>query len=198
MALLTNQEYLKKTLKLGLILGAIVLTANTFFLSISVVNGNSMEPTLHDEQQFAINKFKYLFQEPKRFDIVQLYDPVDKNKLLVKRVIGLPNETLQFTENKVSIISPDGTIKEIDEPYLKNDVVNAGRIDKPATIYIPDGTYYVMGDNRTFSTDSRDFGPATRTLILGKVIAKVSPAPEPSLKVVYRDEQKKNHQANRQ
>ncbi|MDQ0350427.1 signal peptidase I [Alkalibacillus filiformis] len=124
----------------------IAFILRTFVFATSVVEGASMDPTLESGERVIFNKAVYIVDEPERGDIVIIQHP---HKNYVKRVIGLPNETLEARDNVLYI---DG--EAVDEGYLTDhELEGTGNIDP---IEIPDGQYYVMGDNREISKDSRN------------------------------------------
>jgi len=128
-----------------------------FFLAQATrVEGYSMEPTLYGHQRLIIEKLSYHLHQPKRGDIVVVRVP-QYDKLLIKRVIGLPGETLEIRNGVVYI---DG--KPLDEPYVNGKP----RGSYPPTV-IPEGYVFVMGDNRNNSNDSRAFGPIPIEDIVG-------------------------------
>ena len=125
---------------------ALAFILRTFVFATSVVEGSSMAPALHHGDRVIFNKMVYSFNEPERGDIVIIQHP---NKNYVKRVVGLPNETIDVEEDVMYI---DG--EPIDESYLSDeDSLETGEID---SIDVPDGEYFVMGDNRSISKDSRN------------------------------------------
>ena len=156
------------------------------------VEGHSMDPTLADGQYLIVNKLIYarvnvtrpahaarfgelrggkreLFSGPQRGDIVILHDPREQaGKELVKRVIGLPGELLEVSAGRVYI---NGRL--LDEPYIHRKWSG----DKPP-VRIPEGEYFVLGDNRDGSADSRYFGLVPRDLIVGKAALRTWPAGE--------------------
>lgn len=132
-----------------------------YFFGNFQIEQHSMEPTLYEGDRVLINRIGYRFSTPQRSDIVILIDPMGSSNDFVKRVIGLPGDKLEIRRGTTYI---DG--KELDEPYLAAD--RSSENIGPITIH-PD-EYFVMGDNRTVSSDSRRFGPVKRTNILGKVI----------------------------
>jgi signal peptidase I len=142
-----------------------------FVVSPSAVNGKSMEPTLPDSKFFLVNKFIYLFHQPDKYDIVQFIDPASK-KLIIKRIIGMPGEIIIIKRGKV-YVQQDlmDAEKEIPEPYLGTDIVtNIMGQEAPRKFLVGTNQYYVLGDNRPHSTDSRSFGPVSRENIVGKVL----------------------------
>lgn len=142
-----------------------------FILEPTEVNGRSMEDTLHDEDTIAIEKITLLFTEPKRGQVVSTFDERN-NILLVKRVIGLPGEQVVIKEGSVFIIDLDGNEFELNEPYLKPGTVTLPASGREAVYpVIPENEFFIMGDNRTRSTDSRSSGPVHRSNIIGIVRA---------------------------
>ncbi|WP_310602677.1 signal peptidase I [Anaerosporobacter sp.] len=143
----------------------------TFIIERTIVEGTSMTNTLQDEEQLLVEKVSYRFSDPKRFDIVILMpygDDVDE--YFVKRVIGLPGETIQIIDDEIYI---NNTL--LDESYGREPIRDAGIVSEPLTL--GEDEYFVMGDNRNYSIDSRDeaIGPITRNLIKGKAVLRIWP-----------------------
>ncbi len=138
---------------------ALALLIHNFVFQIVRVDGPSMEPTLYTDERMAVTIFSYYFNSPQRGDVVVTKYPEDKRNF-VKRVIGLPGETLKIENGKVYI---DGV--ELDEPYINEAIFN-----DYGDITIAEGKYMVMGDNRNNSRDSRfiNVGPLDEELIVGK------------------------------
>ncbi|MBB6454837.1 signal peptidase I [Salirhabdus euzebyi] len=118
----------------------------TFGFATSVVEGASMYPALENGERVIFNKAIYLFSEPDRGDIVIIQRPI---KNYVKRVIGLPNDTIEVKDRVLYI----NGVKH-DQPYLDSDAIRGTGDFGP--IQVPDGRYFVMGDNRSISKDSRN------------------------------------------
>ncbi len=124
------------------------------------VEGTSMLPRLEDQDRLFINKFAYRFEAIHRGDVVVFYYPHDHSKSYIKRVIALPGDSLSVDHGVVSV---NGTA--LNEPYVPEKYQD-DRSLPPRTI--PRGEFFVMGDHRSISSDSRDFGPVPRDLIYGK------------------------------
>ncbi|MFA5367427.1 MAG: signal peptidase I [Dehalococcoidia bacterium] len=122
-----------------------------------VVEGSSMEVGLHDGQRLIVVKAAYWFGEPQRGDVVIFTHPLDPERTLVKRVIGLPGEHIEITD---SIVYIDGS--QLLEPYVK------GTTSPLSNTEVPPGCYFVMGDNRQSSSDSRSWGPLPEDNIIGR------------------------------
>ena len=137
---------------------ALALVVHLFLAQATIVFGKSMEPNLFERQRLIIDKVSYRLHPPQRNDIVVLNRP-DMDEMLVKRIVGLPGETIEIYQGTVYI---DGI--PIPEPY-PHDV---GIYSMPPVTLGP-LNYFVLGDNRDNSNDSRSFGPVKREHILGRV-----------------------------
>ena len=132
----------------------------TFLYQPVKVEGTSMAPQLHDQDRLFINKFAYNFEKIERDDVVVFYYPRDTQKSYIKRVIGLPGDTVRIVDGQVYV---NGT--EVNEPYVPARYRDVRSMDE---FKVPEGEYFVMGDHRSISSDSRDFGSVARNLIYGK------------------------------
>jgi signal peptidase I len=132
------------------------------------VEGTSMQPELRDQDRLFINKFVYHFENISRGDVVVFHYPRDPSKSYIKRVIALPGDTLDIDEGRVYV---DG--KRIEEPYVPRRYRDLRSVPE---MVIPPNEYFVMGDHRSISSDSRDFGPVERDLIYGKAAFVYWPA----------------------
>ena len=159
--------YFIKTAKLVLIFALSVLFIRSFIIGPGIVNDRSMEPTFYDEDIFLSNKFILLFKQPQRGQIVRYYDE-NSNNFLIKRIIGLPGEKISIHQNRVFIIKNNGEEIELTEPYLESHIVTSSKTGA-VEIYetIPEHEYFVLGDNRSASIDSRHFGLVHRSYITG-------------------------------
>lgn len=134
------------------------------------VNGQSMEPTFYDGNLFLINKYVLLLRLPQRGDIVQARDPLT-NRLVIKRVIGLPKEQLAIHDGTVWLRSPDGTEQAMKEPWLAhNEWSDPATGSSVVYLPVPEQSYFLLGDNRDHSGDSRVYGSVHRSDIYGLVM----------------------------
>lgn len=124
------------------------------------VEGTSMQPELLNHDRLFISKFIFRFEKIRRGEIVVFHYPLDPSKSYIKRVIGLPGETIRIDSGQVYI---DG--RPLREPYVPARYRDSRSM---APLVIPKGMYFVMGDHRSVSSDSRDFGPVSRKLIYGE------------------------------
>ena len=132
-----------------------------------VVDGPSMEPNFITGQFIVVNRLLYWFASPARGDVIVFHNPEDPSRDLIKRVIGLPDETIRIEDGSVYVNG-----KLLLEPYVKSLCANH-RCDSTWTL---DATHYlVLGDNRNQSHDGHNFGPLDRTLIVGRAWARYWP-----------------------
>ncbi len=154
------QSHLRLWLRDVLISIAASFAIITFLYQPVRVEGTSMQPELRDQDRLFINKFAYRFESISRGDVVVFHYPRDPEKSYIKRVIALPGDTLSIDEGRVYVNG-----KKIDEPYVPRRYHDERSI---AEMTIPPNEYFVMGDHRSISSDSRDFGPVPRNMIYGK------------------------------
>lgn len=163
------ERYLLLTLSVIFQIVIVLFLVRFFVLTAGRVNGQSMEPMFHDNQFFLVNRLAYLLHPPERFDVVQFLHPENKEILLIKRVIGLPGERVNFKRDQIYIQGTDGREWALEEKYLKDDALTRVSPGRPTEIILSENMYFLVGDNRLFSKDSRDFGPIHRRWINGKV-----------------------------
>jgi len=175
--LVGSKTYLKDSEKyLARIIGIfartilIVFVIRFFIFEPTISDGTSMEPTLVDDELLFTEKLSALVVPPRRYDIVNLIDPTDHSRMLIKRIIGIPGETVQIKGNRVVLSDPLNGNLTLSEQYLRPDSVTLTQYGASSTFTLPPHTYFVLGDNRTYSRDSRDFGLVHRSLITGRVI----------------------------
>lgn len=142
---------------LGLFLAFIL----SFFAGGARVSGQSMDPTLKNNNLTIVSKASYFFATPERGDIISFRYFKDKERIFVKRVIGIPGDVVNIYNNEVYVNG-----EKIVEDYLKRPMYTRNTGD----IHVYPGEYFVLGDNRNVSFDSRDFGKIRESDILGKVL----------------------------
>ncbi|MGB4076652.1 MAG: signal peptidase I [Minisyncoccia bacterium] len=148
----------------------IVLPIRAFVAQPFIVEGESMVPTFSDSDYLIIDEFTYRLEDPKRGDVIVFRYPGNPSIFYIKRIIGLPGETVRIKEGVVEITGADSQVISLSEPYV---------INEDAT-YAPETTlgkehYFVMGDNRPRSSDSRVWGPLPREDIMGRALLRVFP-----------------------
>jgi signal peptidase I len=136
----------------------IYVLIRTFLIENYRVVGHSMDPTLADKQFLIVSKLDYRLREPRRGDIVVFLDPRDEGRKLIKRIVGLPGEMVEIRNGQVLVGG-----QTLDEPYVQNQA----RYSDPAT-QVPEGHFYVLGDNRSNSSDSHNWGTLAEDRIVGR------------------------------
>ncbi len=144
------------------IVETVLLTAAIFLVVNAAtgrfrIEGQSMEPNLHDGEYVLIDKVSYLLHPPERGDVV-VFTPPNNDRDYIKRVIGLPGDTVEIKGGHVYV---NGTV--LDEPYLKVPTNSGAQV-----FHVEAGRYFVLGDNRNNSSDSRSFGSITPQSIVGR------------------------------
>lgn len=149
---------------------AIFIVVYIFLLQPHQVKGASMEPNFHDGEYILTDKIRYRFSEPKRGEVVIFKAPTNPEVDFIKRIIALPGEKVEIKNSRIVIFNkenPDGfTLSEpyeIMEPIAGGDYLREGKI-----VEVPAGSYFVLGDNRTHSFDSREWGAVPKNQIIGK------------------------------
>jgi signal peptidase I len=149
----------------------IIIPVRYFLIQPFYVKGASMEPNFYDHEYLIIDEITYRFQEPKRGDIIVFRYPRNPQEYFIKRIIGLPGEKIRIKDEGIYIYNeahPEGAV--LDEPYLAEGVKTYGLNDDQ--IKLSPDEYYVLGDNRSSSKDSRSFGPVNRSFVTGRVILR--------------------------
>ena len=167
-------RFIWETLEIVIIALAIILPIRYFLATPFMVKGASMEPNFHDYNYLVIEEISYRFHNPERGDIVVLKDPEANKSYFIKRVIGLPHEKVEIKDGSVYIYNDahlDGA--KLDESvYLSQDMATTS----PKEAWeLGEDEYFVMGDNRKVSLDSRRFGPINKERITGRTWIRAFP-----------------------
>ena len=158
-------------LRFALIAVAIVLPIRFFVVQPFIVSGTSMFPTFDNRHYLIIDELSYRFEKPKRGEVVVFKFPFETAKYLIKRVIGLPGETVVIKDASVLIKNaahPEGM------PIEQSGIKTSGR-KADQTVTLKDDEYFVLGDNRDASSDSRIWGPLKKTFITGRPLLRLYP-----------------------
>ena len=148
----------------------IVIPIRMFIAQPFVVSGESMFPTFHDGEYLIVDEISYIVGTPHRGDVVVFRYPNDTKRFFIKRIIGLPNEEVSINNGKITIINkenPNGFI--LNEPYIDE------QFNTTASYKTGSGQYFVMGDNRNRSSDSRSWGLLPNKLLMGRVYLRLLP-----------------------
>jgi signal peptidase I len=158
-------------IKIVVISLVIIIPVRYFLVQPFYVKGASMEPNFYDHEYLIIDEISYRFQEPARGDIVVFRYPRNPQEYFIKRLIGLPGEEVQIRDGDVFVYNDehkDGL--KLEESYLPPQVKTYGFSEEK--IELGDNEYFVLGDNRNSSKDSRSFGPVDRSYITGRVLLR--------------------------
>ncbi len=148
------RELLETVISAGIIAFIII----TFIGQVTVVRGASMEPTLHDRERLIANKISYRFESPERNEIIIFKPPIGIKRNYIKRIIGIPDDKIEIVNGKIYV--NDQVLKEPYVKYRSNE-------NMPPTI-VPADSFFVLGDNRPNSSDSRYWGFVPRKNVVGK------------------------------
>lgn len=167
---------LKDLFTLTLIVVIIVLPVRAFIASPFVVDGNSMVPTFHNFDYLIVDELRYRFFEPERGDVIVFRYPKNPSTFYIKRIVGLPGETVSIQRGVVTVTDLSGAVRTLPEPYITaDDATYSGKV------VLLEGEYFVLGDNRPNSSDSRVWGALPREDIVGRVFARLLPASKAAL-----------------
>lgn len=165
-------SFIWETAKLIIISLAIIIPIRYYLVQPFFVKGASMEMNFHDGDYLLIDEITYRFDEPRRGDVIVFRYPDDPSQFYIKRIIGLPGETIEVKNGQVKIYnSSSKTGFILDEYYLSPSQETRGNV----TEILESNEYFVMGDNRLQSSDSRRWGPVSQNLITGRALIRLWP-----------------------
>jgi len=166
-------SFLGETLKIVLAALIIVIPIRYFIFQPFFVKGQSMEPNFETGDYLIIDEISYRFREPQRGEVVVFKYPQNPSQRYIKRIIGLPGETVDIADGKLTVYK-DGVALELDEAGYLTPEELAGMPGK-THIVLDEDEYFVMGDNRPVSYDSRRWGPLPKENIIGRVLVRAWP-----------------------
>ena len=168
--LLSVVGFVWETAKIVIISLIIIIPIRYFVVQPFFVRGDSMVPNFHDGDYLVIDEISYRLADPKRGEVIVFRFPEDPSQFFIKRIVGLPGETIKIKDNQVLISNQDDpTGFVLDESYLAEQT--PGKLE----VKLDENDYFVLGDNRDESSDSRRWGPLPRHLIIGKVWLRAWP-----------------------
>ena len=177
-----RKSFLGEIVQIVVISLVIVIPFRMYIAQPFLVSGPSMDDTFANGQYLIVDELTYNLRNPARGEVVIFHYPLDTTKYFIKRVIGLPGETVEIKSDKITIChstttpptcATDKNKFTLDEPYIKLDKLNPPRPDE--TITLKTDEYFVMGDNRPVSSDSRIWGPVKRNLFSGRPFLRLLP-----------------------
>lgn len=164
-----NESYFGEIVRFAIIVAVVLLPIRLFVAKPFIVSGSSMDPTFNGGEYLVIDELSYRFKPPLRGDVIVFKYPLDTSKYFIKRIIGLPGETVSIEGSVVTIHNSKGDPMTLTESYVAYPSNNT-----MSRTLGPD-EYFAMGDNRAASSDSRSWGPVPREDITGKVFARLFP-----------------------
>lgn len=167
--------FLLEVAKVVIVALAIIIPVKQFLFQPFSVKGASMLPNFHDNEYLIVNEIGYRLNEPTRGDVVVLRFPNDPSQYFIKRIVGLPGETVEIAHGAVTIsnsVYPEGFVLK-EEAYLPKGTTTSGNV----RVTLSSSQYYVLGDNRSSSLDSRSasLGPIPRSAIIGEAWLRLWP-----------------------
>lgn len=167
-----QENFFKDIIKFSVIALVIVIPIRFFVAQPFIVSGASMLPTFDSGQYLIVDQLSYYFHEPKRGEVIIFKYPKDPSKYFIKRVVGLPGETIRIEGKNIYVENedhPSGFL--LEEPYLEAENVQPSSL----TITLSGDQYFVLGDNRRASSDSRIWGPLSEDLVVGRAFLRLLP-----------------------
>lgn len=147
----------------------LALFIRIFIAQPFIVNGASMEPTFESGEYLIVDELTYRFREPERGEVVVFKYPQNPSKFFIKRIVGLPGETVEIKNSEIFITNEEGVTQKISEEYVTDPT------DGSVKVELADDDYFVLGDNRLVSSDSRRWGAVSRDLIIGRAFVRFLP-----------------------
>ncbi len=165
-----KESFLKETVRFAIITLAIVLPIRLFIAEPFIVSGASMEPTFDNSDYLIVDRISYRFENPQRGDVIVFRYPKDTTKYFIKRIIGLPGDTVKISGDKIMIKN-----KENPEGFVLDQKFILFQKSEEFTSTLDDKEYFVMGDNRPRSSDSRAWGSLPEKNIVGRAVLRLFP-----------------------
>jgi len=166
----TWKGLLKDLFTLALLIVVVVIPIRVFVISPCIVDGESMHPTFENLDYLIVDELIYNFKSPTRGDVIVFRYPDNPSLFYIKRIIGLPGETVSINRGVVTVTTVEGKDLTLTEPYIVNEDATYTK-----NVSLNSGEYFVMGDNRPNSSDSRVWGPLPKKDVIGRVDLRLLP-----------------------
>ena len=155
--------------KIALIAFVLVVGFRLFIFQPFLVRGASMEPSFQNWDYLIVDEISYRFRSPARGEVIVFKFPNDPSQRYIKRIVGLPGETVRVRDGQVAVFRGEESIQLDENSYTSSNTPGSIQITLPVN------EYFVMGDNRHYSSDSRSWGTLPKDLIIGRVFVRVFP-----------------------
>jgi len=165
-----KSSFIIESIKTLILAALIVLPIRYFVFQPFFVQGSSMYPNYEDGDYLIVDEASYKFRGPQRGEVIVFKYPKDTSQLYIKRIIGLPGESVKISNDKITITNKSGK-KVLDESYIPKRNETLGNIK----VNLSNDEYFVLGDNRMFSSDSRRWGTVPKDNIIGKTYLRAWP-----------------------
>lgn len=166
------KNYIWEVVKIVVISLIIIVPVRLYVIQPFIVEGDSMVPNFHDGEYLIVDEISYRFHQPKRGEVIVFHPPQDPKNYYIKRIIGLPGETVELREGKIYIYNeeyPQGVRLNESNYLTKSSISEISKVE------LGTSEYYVVGDNRDNSLDSRRIGPITVESIRGRALIRAFP-----------------------
>lgn len=148
----------------------IVIPIRVFLFQPFSVDGSSMEPSFYDGDYLIVDQVSYRFRAPERGEVIVFRPPIDNSRPFIKRIIGLPGESLETVEGSIRVTDREG-----EEFFLEEDYLSRGGEERSFSVVLGEDQYFTVGDNRSHSYDSRFWGAISRDSIIGRAALRLFP-----------------------
>ncbi len=174
-----KENFFSEIFKFAIIALLIVVPFRLYIAQPFIVSGESMSPTFETGEYLIVDQLSYKFEAPERGDVVIFKYPLDTSKYFIKRIIGLPGEKVSVHGSTITITDKDGNL--ITTLTNEGYVASENQSDLSTDTQLSDNQYFVMGDNRRASSDSRIWGPVPKEDLVGRAFLRLLPLPRVSV-----------------
>lgn len=150
----------------------IVAPIRYFLIQPFIVHGSSMEPNFYTQDYLIIDELSYRFRTPERYEVIVFKAPNHPGQYYIKRIIGLPLESIKIEDGNINIFDSSGSPISLNQSFLPKEINTSGNLN----LTLGENEFFVLGDNRLASYDSRNWGPLDKELIIGRVWLRLWPS----------------------
>jgi len=166
------KKIIRENIEMIFIAILIVAPIRYFLIQPFIVHGSSMEPNFYTQDYLIVDELSYRFRQPTRYEVIVFKAPNHPSQYYIKRVIGLPLETITIEDGNITVLDNSGNLTSLDENFLPETSITSGSIK----LTLGENELFVLGDNRVASYDSRNWGPVDEKSIIGRVWLRLWPS----------------------